>query len=42
MRDRALADGVNGWGRSVHTIQEMPAPVLHNADQTMQAIVRQL
>ncbi len=42
MKDRALADGVNGWGRSVHTIQEMPAPVLHNAGETMQAIVRQL
>ena len=41
MKDRALAAGVNGWGRSVHAIQEMPAPVLHNAGETMQAIVRQ-
>ena len=42
MKDRALAAGVNGWGRSVHKIQEMPAPVLHNAGETMQAIVHQL
>ncbi len=39
MKDRTLADGVRGWGRSVHTIQHMPAPVLHNTDLTMQAIV---
>jgi dihydroorotase len=39
MKDRKLADGVRGFGRSVHTIQQMPAPVLHNTDLTMQAIV---
>ena len=39
MKDRRLADGVRGFGRSVHTIQHMPAPVLHNTALTMQAIV---
>ena len=39
MKDRKLADGVRGWGRSVHKIQHMPAPDLHNTDLTMQAIV---
>jgi dihydroorotase len=38
MRDRALV-GVRGWGCSVHRIQEMPAPVLRNANQTMQSIL---
>jgi dihydroorotase len=40
MKDRALVDDTRGWGRSVHTIQQMPEPVLRNADLTMQAIVR--
>jgi dihydroorotase len=40
MKDRKLVDGVQGWGRTVHTIQHMPAPQVHNADSTMQAILR--
>ena len=39
MKDRALVAQTRGWGRSVHTIQHMPEPVLRNADLTMQAIV---
>src|SRR6266404_2095946 len=39
MRDRTLVATACGWGRSVHRIQEMPAPALRNTDQTMQAIV---
>jgi dihydroorotase len=39
MKDRALVDGVRGWGRSVHKIQHMPAPRPRNTDLTMQAIV---
>src|SRR5712671_1151403 len=39
MRDRTLVATARGWGRSVHRIQEMPAPALRNTDQTMQAIV---
>ena len=35
MRDRVLAEGTRGHGRSVHTIQEMPAPAPRNVDQTM-------
>jgi dihydroorotase len=38
MRDRTLVDGTRGWGRSVHAIQEMPQPVIRNADKTMQAV----
>jgi dihydroorotase len=38
MRDRALVDGTRGWGRSVHTIQKMPQPVIRNADKTLQAV----
>jgi dihydroorotase len=38
MRDRALVDGTRGWGRSVHTIQEMPQPAVRNADKTLQAV----
>ena len=41
MRDRVLAPDARGWGRSVHAIQHMPAPVVRNADQTMQAIVEE-
>jgi len=40
MKDRKLADGVRGHGRSVHTIQQMQPPVVRNSDQTMAAIVR--
>lgn len=40
MKDRKLVDGIAGWGRSVHTIQHMPAPQVRNADSTMQAILR--
>jgi dihydroorotase len=40
MKNRTLVDGTRGWGRSVHTIQNMPAPRVQNADSTMQAIVR--
>jgi len=40
MKDRMLVEGMNGWGRSVHNIQHMPAPVLHHTDQTTEAIVR--
>jgi dihydroorotase len=40
MRDRALVGGTRGWGRSVHKIQHMAEPVLHNTESTMQAIVR--
>jgi dihydroorotase len=39
MRDRTLVDGTRGHGRSVHTIQEMPAPSPRNTDQTMEAIL---
>jgi dihydroorotase len=39
MRDRALVADTRGWGRSVHTIQHMPAPAVKNADNTMEAIV---
>jgi dihydroorotase len=39
MRDRTLAPGTRGWGRSVHTIQRMPEPALRNAGETMSAIV---
>jgi len=38
MRDRTLV-GKRGFGRSVHTIQQMPAPTVHNTEQTMQVIV---
>jgi dihydroorotase len=40
MKDRTLVDGTQSWGRSVHTIQHMPAPQVHNADSTMRAILR--
>jgi dihydroorotase len=39
MKDRALMPGTRGWGRSVHTIQNMPAPLPRNTDNTMAAIV---
>ncbi len=40
MRDRALAEGTRGHGRSVHVIQDMPAPAPRNTDQSMTSIVR--
>jgi len=38
MRDRTLVSGTRGHGRSVHTIQQMPAPDVRNADKTMKAV----
>jgi dihydroorotase len=40
MRDRALQPETRGWGRSVHTIQEMPKAQPRNLDKTMSAIVQ--
>jgi dihydroorotase len=40
MRDRTLVPGTKGWGRSVHTLQKMPAPGVRNADKTMRAVTR--
>jgi dihydroorotase len=40
MRDRQLMDGTRGHGRSVHTIQQMPAATPRNTDQTMAAVTR--
>ena len=40
MKDRKLVPDTKGWGRSVHTIQEMPAPDVRNAEHTMQSITR--
>jgi dihydroorotase len=39
MKERALMPGTRGWGRSVHAIQNMPAPQPRNTDNTMAAIV---
>jgi dihydroorotase len=39
MKDRALVDGTQGWGRSVHAIQHMPRPRPNNVEQAMEAIV---
>jgi dihydroorotase len=38
MKDRILQENARGWGRSVHTIQQMPPAVPRNADTTMTAI----
>lgn len=38
MRNRTLMPETRGHGRSVHTIQEMPAPDVRNADKTMKAV----
>lgn len=38
MKDRKLVLATKGWGRSVHAIQAMPAPVVRNAEHTIQAI----
>src|SRR5262249_23327919 len=40
MRERELVTAARGWGRSVHTIQQLPAPTPRNIDTTMTAIVR--
>ena len=40
MRDRALMKDARGWGRSVHTLQNLPEPQLKNTDNTMSEIVR--
>jgi dihydroorotase len=39
MKDRLLQAGARGWGRSVHKIQDMPAPSPANLDQTTAAIL---
>ena len=39
MKDRVLQAGTRGWGRSVHKIQNMPAPAPVNLDQTTAAIL---
>ncbi len=41
MKDRQPVAGTKGHGRSVHTIQQMPAPQIRNAEHTMQAITAQ-
>jgi len=38
MKDRALMPGTGGWGRSVHTIQQMPVSAVRHADTSMSAI----
>jgi dihydroorotase len=38
MRDRALTPGTKGWGRSVHVLQQMPAPDVRNAGKSMRAV----
>jgi dihydroorotase len=40
MRDRTLMADTRGWGRSVHTIQDMPQAQPRNTDKTMSAIVQ--
>jgi dihydroorotase len=40
MKNRALATGTRGWGRSVHPIQKMQPSTPRNADLAMTAIVR--
>ena len=39
MRDRTLVPGTRGWGRSVHSIQQMPPAEPRNVEQTMARIV---
>ncbi len=39
MRDRQLIANTAGWGRSVHVIQQMPAPAPRNIDLSMRKIV---
>ena len=40
MRERELVASARGWGRSVHTIQKLPAAAPRNTDATMAAIVK--
>jgi dihydroorotase len=40
MRERALMPDARGWGRSVHSIQQMPPPVLSHADQTLEVVTQ--
>jgi dihydroorotase len=40
MRERVLVPETRGWGRSVHTLQHLPAAAPRNVEQTMEAIVR--
>jgi dihydroorotase len=40
MKDRTLVADARGWGRSVHTIQQMPQAQPKNTDNTMTAIVQ--
>ena len=37
MKDRVLMD-TKGWGRSVHPLQQMPAPAVRHAEHSMQSI----
>jgi dihydroorotase len=39
VKDRKLQTATRGWGRSVHKIQNMPAPAPANLDQTTAAIL---
>jgi dihydroorotase len=39
MRERALIAETRGWGRSVHSLQRLPAAAPRNTDQTMDAIL---
>jgi dihydroorotase len=39
MKDRVLQPATRGWGRSVHQIQNMPAPAPVNLNQTTAAIL---
>jgi dihydroorotase len=39
VKDRTLQPGTQGWGRSVHAIQDMPAPKPVNLEQTTGAIL---
>jgi dihydroorotase len=41
MKNRTLAAGTKGWGRSVHTIQKMPPAAVSNGETTMKAITTQ-
>ena len=38
MKNRNLVPATRGWGRSVHPIQAMPEPVVHNAGASMRSI----
>ena len=40
MRDRGLMADTRGFGRSVHTIQQMPVPDVRNADKSLRAVTR--